>query len=206
MGAPRPLELQPRIRDLVETGVQHGQPESHERDAEAARDPLHTFPQHLLDLGVASEQDLEQIKIDVDLAVEQGTKEALEAPHPPANSALDFIYSPDVDPTSSDFDSPAVIESDAEKTFIDLVNACLRDEMARDPSIVVFGQDVADASRSEVLEQLKGKGGVFKATHGLQRLYGGDRVFNSPLARGLGVLLEVDELHQIDRPFLPPRY
>jgi 2-oxoisovalerate dehydrogenase E1 component len=154
-----------------------------EREDEAARDPIRRFAQRLVEGGTATADDLAAIASEVDTTVTAAADAALAARQPAPETALHFIYSPDVDPTSARFDSerePAFTGDPT--TMVDLLNVCLRDEMERDPRIVVFGEDVADVSREQLLGTVKGKGGVFKVTWGLQRRFGGDRVYNSPLA------------------------
>jgi 2-oxoisovalerate dehydrogenase E1 component len=154
-----------------------------EREAEAKKDPLIRFPKYLIDEGVATDAELEAIRKSVDEEVDAATATALAAPQPPKDSVYKYVYSPDVDPTSEQFDTEDDPKFTGEPTtMVDLLNGCMKDEMARDPRILVFGQDVADASRESTLGEVKGKGGVFKVTWGLQRAFGGARVFNSPLA------------------------
>jgi 2-oxoisovalerate dehydrogenase E1 component len=152
-----------------------------EREADARRDPLNVFPRRLVAEGIATEEDLRALREDVDRQVTGAADAALAAAPPDAGSATRFVYSPDVDPTSPAFQTEPQPAGDP-KTMVDLLNACLADEMANNPRIVVFGQDVADASREHNLGHVKGKGGVFKVTHNLQRKFGSERVFNSPLA------------------------
>src|SRR5499427_7825834 len=152
-----------------------------EREAEARRDPIRRFSEFLKSNGLASDHELADLAAEVEREVNDAATQALAAPKPARNSATWFVYSPDVDPTSLAFDTPARPEGKPD-TMVEAINRTLKDEMARNPRIVVFGEDVADASKREALPLVKGKGGVFKLTHGLQRLYGDDRVFNSPIA------------------------
>jgi 2-oxoisovalerate dehydrogenase E1 component len=154
-----------------------------ERDEEAKRDPVLSFPKRLVAEGVASEAEIAAIKAQVEEEVQVAADMALGSPQPKAETALLWVYSPDVDPTSEQFDTeddPHFIGEPT--TMVDLLNGCMKDEMARDPRILVFGEDVADVSRDQYLKDVKGKGGVFKVTWGLQRQFGSDRVYNSPLA------------------------
>jgi 2-oxoisovalerate dehydrogenase E1 component len=154
-----------------------------EREADAARDPLTTFPAWLVRQGHATEQQLETLRAEVDAQVLAATDDALSREQPAEETIPFAVYSPDIDPTSEQFDTEDDPQfSGNETTMVDLLNACLKDEMRRDPRIVVFGEDVADASRRAHLSQVKGKGGVFKVTWGLQKEFGDDRVYNSPLA------------------------
>jgi 2-oxoisovalerate dehydrogenase E1 component len=154
-----------------------------ERDADAARDPVVQFPRWLVAQGHATDAEIEKIQAEVDAVVLAATDDALAQPQPGAETIYDYVYSPDVDPTSEQFDTEEDPQfSGNETTMVDLLNACMKDEMRRDPRILVFGEDVADVSREQHLGKVKGKGGVFKVTWGLQKEFGGTRVFNSPLA------------------------
>ena len=162
-----------------------------ERERDAARDPVTRTQMFLLREGILDEKGINQLEKEVEAELQTAVDLALEALPAAPESVTKFVYSADVDPTSSAFDThPAAGEPSpdgkkpAAKTMADLITSTLRDEMKRDERIVIFGEDVADASREEYLKRklVKGKGGVFKLTFGLQNEFGGDRVFNSPLA------------------------
>ena len=166
-----------------------------ERTADAARDPVHRLQMFLLREGILDEKSINKIEKEVEEQLQADTDRALEAAFPQPETIYNYVYSPNLDPTSAAFETQpgvAATETTADgkrsaapnKTMADLINTTLRDEMRRDERIVIFGEDVADCSREEYLKQklVKGKGGVFKLTSGLQCQFGSDRVFNSPIA------------------------
>jgi len=154
-----------------------------ERVADAEHDPIKRFGALLVEQGIASQDDLQGLKNEVDREINEAADQALGSPQPAAETATDFVYSPAVDPTSPDFDTEDNLQLTGNPgTMVDLINRCLHTEMRRDPRILVFGEDVADCSREQSLDQVKGKGGVFKVTANLQREFGSKRVYNSPLA------------------------
>jgi 2-oxoisovalerate dehydrogenase E1 component len=199
-----------------------------ERAAQEARDPLTRTRALLIDRGIATPEELDALEAEVETEVAEAADEALAAPRPDPASALRHLYSEEVDPTSADFDTEDEprYEDDKLLTMVDLLNACMRDEMERDPRMVVFGEDVADASRPEALAEVRGKGGVFKVTHGLQKRFGSERVYNTPLAeanivgravgmalRGMRPVVEVQffdyiwpAMHQIRNELATMRY
>ena len=152
-----------------------------ERAAEAERDPILNFPRWLVDEGVLDRYSLQRILHEIEEEIQEATEKALRADPPARDSALRHLYSEQVDPCCELFSTPPRFDGEP-KTMVDSINATLAEEMRRDPRIVVFGEDVADCSREEHLSEVKGKGGVFKATAGLQTEFGSRRCFNSPLA------------------------
>jgi len=152
-----------------------------EREAEARRDPIRKMADYLLAGGIATEAELTAMLAEIERELSEAATDALHAPKPAKSTATQWVYSPDVDPTSAAFDTPARPEGKPD-TMVGAINRTLHDEMARNPRIVIFGEDVADASRHDALNSVPGKGGVFKLTHGLQKAFGDDRVFNAPIA------------------------
>ncbi|HEY1262571.1 MAG TPA: dehydrogenase E1 component subunit alpha/beta [Terriglobales bacterium] len=165
-----------------------------ERHRDAARDPISRLQMFLLREGILDEKGINRLEKQVDEEMQIATDRALEAAPATPDTITRYLYSPDLDPASPVFESEpahAPVEVAGEnkkaahaKTMADLINLTLRDEMRRDERIVIFGEDVADCSREQYLQQksVKGKGGVFKLTFGLQSEFGPERVFNSPLA------------------------
>ena len=156
-----------------------------ERHADSLRDPLQKMQMYLLREGILDAEAINRLEKQVDEEVRQAAEKALRAPFPEPSTIPLHVYSENYDPTRAELQTkPAQTSDTQERTMADLINACLKDEMRRDPRIVVFGEDVADCSREEYLRegQVKGKGGVFKLTAGLQAEFGSDRAFNSPLA------------------------
>ncbi len=169
-----------------------------ERQRDAARDPISRMQMFLIREGILDEKEINRLEKEVDDGLQAAVDQALAASLPQPETIKQHLYSPDLDPASAAFDTQvstaetaraAYDASGAEKkqtakTMADLINATLRDEMKRDERVVIFGEDVADCSRDEYLKQkmVKGKGGVFKLTSGLQCDFGSERVFNSPIA------------------------
>ena len=156
-----------------------------EIEADALRDPVLKMQTWLMREGILDAQGINDLERKVDDEVQRATDRALSAVLAQPESILKHVYSEDLRPTDAVFDAQPQLTADtSEHTMLDLINTCLQDEMRRDERIVIFGEDVADATRDKELfsGKLKGKGGVFKVTHGLQKEFGSDRVFNSPLA------------------------
>ena len=67
----------------------------------------------------------------------------------------------------------------AQMTMIQAITDALRTELKNDENVLVFGEDVGD------------NGGVFRATEGLQKEFGEDRVFDTPLAESVLAVLQL---------------
>ena len=152
------------------------------------RDPLIRFARELVEFGIASVSELRELTKDVEREVLGAADAVLQLPKTDVRKLLSNVYA---------YDPPAAKEAYAEvfegrasaragETLVmaDAINACLGELMEAMPEIVMWGEDIADLSRTNFRKhpELEGKGGVFGITKGLQRRFGPDRVSNSPIA------------------------
>lgn len=137
-------------------------------DADKKHDPIPRYEKWLLEMGLITEENLEEIRAETRAEVGEAARKAEAYPLPNPDTVLDHLflpYSPSIIP-------PTEREEGGESIVImDALNHAIDEEMARDEKVIVFGQDVAH-----------GKGGVFGITRNLSAKYGAERCFNTPLA------------------------
>ncbi|MEQ8821374.1 MAG: dehydrogenase E1 component subunit alpha/beta [Sumerlaeia bacterium] len=152
---------------------------------EASRCPLLVAERRLLESGLVTAEELQEARREVEREVRHAMSAAVEAPKPDPDTATDHLYATENSPLDEELYGKhlPIEEPGAEPIpLAKAINQTLHDEMERDERIVVFGQDVADASREEALATCNGKGGVFKVTAGLTKRFGKHRCFNGSLA------------------------
>ncbi|MBD65179.1 MAG: dehydrogenase [Halobacteriovoraceae bacterium] len=155
-----------------------------ELEQEKAIDTINTYPKFLMEAGILTEEEKKAIESEVSASVKEAMKKAIETEWPDKSTYMDHLYSEDVDPTSAEFETEPELSGKEDIPMAGAINAVLRSEIQKNPLMRIFGQDVADFSELNKLddENLKGKGGVFKVTAGCQRVSKDGQVFNSPLA------------------------
>ena len=141
-------------------------------EEEKRLDPVSIYEKWLINQGIMSEVEIGDFKKELYLKVEEAAVLADQFPHPDPQQASSKVFK-EVCPlgyrNSCSLEREAGLQESV--VMVDALNHALHEEMAKDPSIIVFGQDVA-----------KGKGGVFGVTRHLTSQHGEARCFNSPLA------------------------
>jgi 2-oxoisovalerate dehydrogenase E1 component len=149
-----------------------------ELELEGRLDPIDRLTSALRDAGVLTPAQLEAMQVEAAELVASAAQAALAAPRPTAADVTRNIVDLPVFPEPAEPDPARCGEP---VMFGAAITKALEECMARDERVRVFGEDVADADPA-VLEQVEGKGGVFGTTKGLQRRFGSDRCFNTPLS------------------------
>ncbi len=150
-----------------------------ELEDEAARDPLEAMARLLVEAGVASPEEVSSMRERARQEVAEAAAQALAAPRPEPSSVLEHVWN--LEPVSFPVPSEPPLSSAEAVSMGTAINETLSALMSEDLRIRVFGEDVADAPE-ELLSVVEGKGGVFGLTAGLQRRFGSDRCYNTPLA------------------------
>ena len=151
---------------------------------ESRRDVFNYYPKFLTETGLMTTEEVKAVLDEASKEVREAMLQAIETNWPDKSTYKDHLYSSEVDPTSSDFDTKPEFSGKEDIPLATAINMTLKSEIKKNPLMMVFGEDVADFTEVEKYDnpELKGKGGVFKVTHGVQKAAKPGQVFNSPLA------------------------
>jgi len=150
---------------------------------EASRDCLQISRKRLIADGLAKAEELDAAEKGAAEDVKAAVAEALKATKPELEKVLSHLYATENSPADRERYAEGEAPTSGDPvSFGQAINQTMHTELARDERVRVWGQDTADASREAALKECKGKGGVFKLTHGLQQKFGSDRCYNAPLA------------------------
>lgn len=151
--------------------------EEHEKDV------FNSYPKFLTDTGLFTTDEVKGMLDEVTKELREAMNKAMATAWPDKSTYMDHLYS-EIDPTSSQFETAAKFSGKEDIPLATAINMTLKSEIKNNPLMMVFGEDVADFSEIEKYDNpdLKGKGGVFKVTHGVQKAAKPGQVFNSPLA------------------------
>jgi len=153
--------------------------------AEATIDVFNAYPKFLVEAGIITEAEREEVLKKCTANVKEAMDKTLQTPWPDTSTAMDHLYSTEkpIDSTTH-FETAPEFSGKDDVPMAASINKVLRSEFNKNPLLRMWGEDVADFFEKERLQnpELKGKGGVFKITANVQRESRDGQVFNSPLA------------------------
>ena len=138
-----------------------------EIESAAARDPVLQAERQVLDAGIMNEAEIEELRARIKSEVDEAAEEAESHPYPQNYDVTQHVFSgqlPVTEESEPNFINPRV-------SMVQAINSGLREEMRRNPKIVMWGEDIQDP-----------KGGVFGVTKGLSDEFGESRCMNAALA------------------------
>ncbi len=141
--------------------------DAHDMEEARRKDPLRHTELRIREMRLLTDRQIEEVRERARVEVEATARAIDELPYPDPETATAGIYAPDRVVTEER--EPQYL-SDKPVTMVEAINHGLREEMERNPKIVMWGEDIQDP-----------KGGVFGVTRGLTEAFPG-RVENSPLA------------------------
>lgn len=158
-----------RLRSHSASDSQEKYRTKEEIERDRMRDPIVWLEKFMLSKRLISEDEIEQMRKEINASVIEAADNAYSQPLPGTKDIEKYLFCPPEEQTKIEYEKSE--PSGEPVVMVDAINHALHEEMAKNPKMIIYGEDIAD-----------GKGGVFTATKGLSTKFGGDRVFNSPLA------------------------